>query len=182
MYAERYYWRCATASSSVSWKGQAAVKWNGAMSLVIRMGLVLALFLGGGPSSLFYFGCCVNHSWRRRMEKNTHFILTQDASQGGHFFLLNCGDSFSPPRTLQCTQLVRILIIPPSHYPIAETFLFLFFFFFFSVHPFRAVDTDSWQMSEIIIVVIFFFSGYLSFAWQNVKSTEFQFCIVLQWG
>lgn len=139
-------------------------------------------FGGGGPSSLFYFGCGVNHSWRRRMEKNTLFILTQDASQGGHFFLLNCGDSFSPPRTLKCTRLVKILIIPPSHYPIAETFLFLFFFFFFSVHPFRAVDTDSWQMSEIIIVVIFFFSGYLSFAWQNVKSTEFQFCIVLQWG
>lgn len=72
--------------------------------------------------------------------------------------------------------MVGVLIIPPSHCPIVETFPF-FLFLFFSGCIQLAVDTDSWQISEIIIVIIF--SGYLSFAWQNVKSTEFQFCIVL---
>lgn len=158
MYAERYYWGCATASSSVSWKGQAAIKWNGAMSLVIRMGLVFSpLFFWVHPPFFIWLRC-------ESQLKETYGEKHRTHRRVDMFFLLNYGDSFPSPRMLKCTWLVRILIIPPSHYPIAETFLFLFsfflFFFSFSVHPFRAVDTDSWQMSEIIIVVIFFLVIY----------------------
>lgn len=78
--------------------------------------------------------------------------------------------------------IVGVSVIPPSHCLIVEAFHFLSVIFnivfFFSLHPFRALDTDLWQISEIIIIILF--SGNLSFAWQNVKSIEFQFCIVLR--
>ena len=87
------------------------------------------------------------------------------AEGDGEWILLNYGDSFSPPRMLQFTRrsgssLFHRVIIPLLKHFCSFFFLLVFFsflFFFFSVHPFRAVDTDSWQMSEIIIAVFFFF-------------------------
>lgn len=52
---------------------------------------------------------------------------------------------------------------------------------FWNIFPFlaltfSALGTDSRQISEIVVII---FSDYLFLAWQNVKSNEFQFGIVL---
>lgn len=102
---------------------------------------------------------------------------------GPKTYPFSCMCSFSPTRIFEFTQIWMLLymmigeyIILPNYYPIVEAVLWL-------PPPgnmllLRVADTDSWQISEIIIIT---FPIYSSFAWDNVKSTEFEFIFIVAW-